>query len=429
MKFLNKLARLILFYFVLSVSVPAQPGNTCVFDYNPFEIRELGYVYANFGMEASVSTAVYEERLKSQHIFIGKVVSQDANKFFKIEGLGTDSFASFKVSVIKEIAGGLKKNIVEINYKAGCWRMIGIPETGGEYIFFADAINNNPLNGFVSSKWSATLNGIPNDDLDKIIKQIRDYRNGGKQPLVVGYLIKHKSNPYWDYVNHSFNSGFTWRLPKFKNDWRIKKWEYDPEYAEPLSGVKVVVKNFKGVDISTTRTDSSGRFEFAELPKGSYEIIPDVPKSYRINGKCYLNDEQKGGVGFNVTDSVRVCDRTIRLDVAPSGKIEADIQLEQGSWKETSRPDIFLVGANSKTKEIYQNYLFPITFEAYWDFDKKLSFAGDQVIAGEYVLKIGTTLGRNIYYPGVRDIKKARIIEIKEGETTKIKFSIASLRD
>ncbi len=428
MKFLNKLAQLILFCFVLSVSALAQPlGNTCVFDYNPFEIKELGYVYGPVSMKARFSTAVYEERLKSQYIFIGKVVSQDANKSFQIKGFDADYFKSFKVSVIKEIAGSLKKNIVEINYKADCWRMIGIPETGSEYIFFANAINNNQLNGFVSSKWSATLDGIPKDEIDKIVKQIRDYRNGVKQPRVVGFLFKHKPNPYWDYVNQSFNGAILWRSENFDNNWRIKKWESDPEYSEPFKKIKVTVKNLEGVEIASTVTDSSGRFEFADLPKGNYVIYPDVPKTYLIVGKCYLNDLQKGGVGFRVTGNNQVCDRTIRLDVAPAGKFEAEIALNQGRWQDSSVPYIFLIGANSKTGEIYRNYLVNIPVST--NFDKKLSVAADKVMAGEYVLRIGTSMGSDIYYPGVSGVKKAKIFEIKEGATTKGDFSIASLKD
>jgi hypothetical protein len=429
MKFLKILARSALFCSVLSVTVLAQPGKTCALDYNPFEIRELGYVYGNLGLIAHYSSETFEERINSQHIFVGKVVSQDSTNFFKIDGFGEDYFASVKVNVIKEIAGKLKKNNINIGYTAACWQAFGTPEIGGEYIFFANAVNKNTFDGLVSSKWTAALNGIPKDEIDPIIKEIQDYRNGVKRPVVVGYLIKHKLNPYFEYVNKSFNDGTLWRGQDFKNDWRIKKWGYLPEYAEPLKGVKVVVQNLEGVEIASTKTDSSGRFEFAELPPGGYQLTPDVPKSYLIVGKCGLNDLQKGGVGLRVAEGERVCDRTLHLDVAPAGELAAEVQLEQGNWKDSTVPDIYLVGANSKTGEIYQNSLFKIPFVANEGLGKKISFTSEQVIAGEYILRIGTSLGSPIYYPGVREIKKAKIIKISEGETKKINFSISTLKD
>lgn len=423
MRFLNLPARLLLFSLILSAGALAQPGKTCVLDYNPFEIQELGYVH---WVEASYSWGIFEKRINSHHIFIGKIVSQKSGKLSNIEGFTEEFFTPVEIKVVEEIAGKLNKTTIDLNIKTRCWRTVGSPEIGGEYIFFADEINTASFKGLVSSKWSAALDGIPKSEIDKITKEILDYRNGAKQPLVVGYLIKHKSNPYWDYVNHSFNSGFTWRLPKFKNDWRIKKWEYDPEYAEPLKGVKVIIRNLEGVEFAATITDSSGRFEFVDLPKGNYVLYPDVPKSYLVVGKCYLNDEQKGGVGFYVPENKRVCDRTIRLDVAPAGKFDAEILLEQGGWQNSTVPDIYLVGANSKTGEIYQNYLIKIPVEV--NSSKKLSFTADKVMAGEYILRIGTSLGSDIYYPGVIDIKKAQKIEIKEGEITKINFSISSLK-
>lgn len=427
MKFLKVSVRLSLICFALCIDALAQPGETCVLDYNPFEIKELGYVYANLGFRAGYSSEVFEQRINSQHIFIGKVVSQESKKLFKVEGFREDIFTSVKINVTDEIAGKLNKMTIDLTIKTNCWQTRGQLENGSDYVFFAGVINTKSFKGLVSSKWSAPLDGIPKNEIDEITKKILDYRNGAKQPLVVGYLIKHKSNPYWDYVNHSFNSGFTWRLPKFKNDWRIKKWEYDPEYADPLKGVKVIVKNLEGLEIATTRTDSGGRFEFADLQKGNYVIYPDVPKSYLIVGKCYLNDEKKGGVGFYVPENKRVCDRTIRLDVAPVGKFEAEIGLEQGSWQDSTVPDVYLVGANSKTGEIYQDYLVKIPVGA--NFDKKLSLTVDKVMAGEYILRIGTSLGSDIYYPGVRDIKKAQIIKIDEGKTTNANFSISSLKN
>jgi hypothetical protein len=427
MKFLKILARSALFCSVLSVVALAQPGDTCVLDYNPFEIRELGYVYGNMGLRALYSDETFKERINSQYIFIGKVVSLESKKFFKINGFGEgDYFSTLTVNVTREIAGNLKKNTVDIGYKAMCWQMIGIPEKSGEYIFFAKAVKTDTFTGLVSSKWTAALNGIPKDEIDTIIKKIQDYRNGVKQPLVVGYLIKHKPNPDSD---HNFSGANLWRSQNFKNDWRIKKLEYDPKYAEPLAGVKVVVKNPEGAEIASTKTDSSGRFEFAELPQGSYVITPDVPKSYLIIGKCSLNGLPKGGIGIYVRDGKPVCNRTMRLDVAPAGKFEAEVQLEQGNWKDSTVPDIFLVGANSKTGEVYQNYLFNIPIGANEGLGKKMSFAVDQIMAGEYVLRIDTSLGSPIYYPGVRDIKKAEIIKIGEGETKKVDFSILTLKD
>lgn len=311
-------ARLALFYFVLSICVLGQPGKTCVLDYNPFEVQELGYVYGNMGTTASYSWDVFKKRIDSRYIFIGKILSQESGKMYSIEAFPGVYFIRVKMKVIKVIAGRIGKTTVDLNIQTSCWQTIGQPEIGSDYIFFADEINTTSFKRLISLKWSAALDGIPKGELNKITKEILEYRNGVKRPLVVGYLIKHKPNPDWDYVNSSFNRGSVWRFPKFKNDWRIKKWQYDPEYAEPLKNVRVVVKNMEGAEIASTVTDVSGRFEFADLPKGDYVITPDVPKSYRIVGKCYLNDVKEGGVGFYVPDNKRVCDRTIRLDVEPT---------------------------------------------------------------------------------------------------------------
>lgn len=413
---------LVFVMIVLGSNVFSQPGESCILDYNPFEINELRYRFGYMGNIVDISSRILEERVKSQKIFIGKLQPQDPNRLFNTKGSpdGT-SRTNIKLNVIKEIVGKLDKNI-ELNIKR-CWNSIGTPEVGGEHIFFANEIISGSTKILVSEKWSARVNGIPKNELDKIVKEINDYRDGMKQPIAVGYVIKHKPNPYMEEIDRGFDSRFSWRYSQFKNDWRIKKLQYDPEYAEPQNDVKITARDENGTEF-TTKTDAEGRFAFAELPDGKYTLSPEVPTTYRVFGKCrrYDGTEQ---IKFEVpSPSGQICDRTIRFDVAPVGNIEIELQSEQVSWKNAY---VELVWANYEQTWGSPNNPKGFRLENIEYRDNKASFFWNRVLAGKYILKI--TLGPNdrFYYPGTRDVGKARIFEVKEGEMTKLTATIPTL--
>lgn len=359
--------------------------------------------------------------ISAEFVFIGRVVATD-EKLTRNDS-GDDGFWGVRVEVEEAIKGKPGSGVTELFLSIQCRGPI---EMGQKYVFIADRAKVAGLDRLVSRLWSSTLRDVQADELKKSLGKIRSVIKGKKQPSIVGKVVEYDSS----------QPG----LAGFMGLYLSSKLGYDPRYSFPVKGVEVIAKPVEensslAKKISyATRTNSEGNYEFRDLPKGFYELYLTVPDAKAVHAFIYEPPYYKvldrepfhlRGKKAGVTIDDGICSADVRFNVRPkepAGKINGKLIFESGLPAE--EPFLRLLFVESESERSDSNWAagyssFNLS-KSKSDPDNTLEFQYSDLLVGKYILKIVFDFKdpqKNFYYPGVREIKDAEIIEIRAGET------------
>ena len=235
-------------------------------------------------------------------VFIGQVNARD-NRISRAgdrEVLGVDLVETvpIKGTVSKELRIYLDQSL--------CRKAV---EVGKRYIFTAHRSKVTKSSAVVSGRWSTALDPLSKDEMAGLIERIRSVAAGDKQPSVTGKIVRYTADPFDIY--------------EFRGRSLLTKLGYDPKYATPIEGVRLVAKNVKGKTFETV-SDAAGEFVFESLPSESYEIAPVLPTNTIVNAFQYsispfqpeYRPVMEGRLFFPVYN--KVCGEDIRFNVRVS---------------------------------------------------------------------------------------------------------------
>lgn len=259
---------------------------------------------------------------------------------------------------------------------------------GEKYLVYAHRDSND---GKLFVRLGSTRTKLLSESAEDL-EYLRSLQRGETQAQIVGKIgqqtaeIKHKQNTAFDY------------------DWYF--------FGAPLAGVKVFAKN--GEQIFETFSDQKGKYKFFGLPTGNYEIWADYPTYFESRkekvqtktegcGVGNIKGWRKGLIGGRVTDV--------------NGKPVKDILLS-------------LVSADASPQEIFEES----ENESVWyltSTNEKGEYHFTMLPAGSYYIVINRTNFERaranekfqtiprIFYPNVKNLDKASVISIEEGEQVK----------
>lgn len=383
-------------------SLAAQPGNC-----------KQGYATSTFDPLRTCNPSYISE----EFVFVGRVISTDT----KITQMKNHPSPVVKINIVVEtlIKGKQKRNI-ELFLDYRCYEYI---EKGEKRIFTARRIAESDFTGLVSYQWSTSLKDIPENELAKIISEVRFVAKGVKQPRIKGKVIQSDSSPL-DML------GF--------NNYDIEtNLGYNPEYSSPLNGVEVIAKrsyeNANPVEQKSykTKTNSDGNYEFKDLPVGFYEISLALPEDLCVRAFLYKTI-YPGKIFGSLIEPIMgqtyvndgVCGNDVRFNVRPAGKIKGKLIFEDGM--PSDEPFLRLLWVKSETQRNRLHGAVDYSFDMYepkTNPQNTLEFFYSDLQVGKYILKIVVDPKdeqKNFYHPGVRKIEDAEIINIKAGETKDI---------
>jgi hypothetical protein len=146
------------------------------------------------------------------------------------------------------------------------------------FIFTADQVTNREFSGLYCTRWSNQIDDIPPEIMRKVLTEIRAVLNGRRQARLVG-------------TARELDQGVV----------------FEPEAGRPLSGIEVVAENDSGQQFQT-RTDSEGRFQFDELPPGTYSVSLKLLRKMLVFDSGFMR--QEGARKYVLIDD-RLCSRRI----------------------------------------------------------------------------------------------------------------------
>jgi hypothetical protein len=380
---------------------PAQPGG-CFATFNPFRTCNSHYISSEF-------------------VFVAQVVSRD-EKLIEIDGR---QLWKVRVSITEAIKGNSGGGTIDLFLEQRCR---GTVEESQRYIFTADRIRKGDFDKLVSSHWSTTLKDIPGEELKKILGEIRSASKGIRQARLVGKAIQYDSNPLgiYDFQGKSLDT----------------KSGYNPQYSSPLKGVEVIARpldenlNPLKRDSFRTETNADGNYEFKDLPPGFYELSLNLPEDLYVRAYLYEPSEIPfenpfrpiRGKKIYIEIRDKICSEDIRFNVRPAGKIRGKLIFEDKAPAE--EPFLRLLWVESETQRNDLKWAEAPFFEIHKSTTKPentLEFLYSDLQVGRYILKIIFDFQdeqKNLYYPGVREIKDAEIINIKAGEIKDISIKL-----
>ncbi|MFN0141431.1 MAG: carboxypeptidase-like regulatory domain-containing protein [Pyrinomonadaceae bacterium] len=393
-----------------AASLSAQPKGACdpgfyTSAFDPLKTCNLSYISEEF-------------------VFLGRVISTDT----KLTPVVGNPFGVLKmrVAVEKEIKGK-PSQITEMFLD---WRCRDSFENGEKRIFTARRETKSKLGGLVSHHWSTSLKDIPADELAKVLSEARFVAEGRKKSRIVGKVILFDSNPLGIY--------------DFRGKTLDTRLAYNPQYSSPLRGAEITAKpldeNSNPIKRGSykTKTNADGSYEFKDLPAGLYELSPTLQENLYVRAFTYTatNSEDLYNRRFdpilNAKIYVRVdneiCGQDIRFNVRPAGEINGRLIFENGVPSE--EPFLRLLWVESETERDNLKWAVDYSFninKSKFDLENALEFQYSELQVGKYILKIIFDFKdeqKNFYYPGVRQIKDAEIINIKAGETKNLLMKI-----
>jgi hypothetical protein len=223
------------------------------------------------------------------------------------------------------------------------------------------------------------------DDLD----YLRSLQRGEPQAQIVGKVGQQTAE-----IKRSDKSFYN-------REWRF--------FGSPMTGVKVFAKGTE--QIYETFSDAKGEYKFFGLPTGEYEIWADYPLYFRSEKVSVKTAEQGCGVG--------------NIMARRKGLISGRVTDANGATVSNLR--LSLVSADTAPEEILEER----KDESVWllgSTNEKGEYRFEMLPAGRYLVVINRanferTLGNEqaqkiprLFYPGVKSIKEATVISIKEGE-------------
>lgn len=387
-------------------SLSAQPS-ICPTPFNPLRTCNSHYISEEF-------------------VFVGRLISV-TEKATEINGT---MMARARVSVEEPIKGNLSKRTFELFLQLLSLCHEGL-EIGESRIYTASNRTIDGLNKLVSTRWSANLKDISDGELKNLLNGIRSVTKGIKQPRIVGKVVRYDSNPLgiYDFQGKSLDT----------------KLGYNPQYSYPLKEVGVIAKpvdeNLNPVKQNSyqTKTNLNGSYEFKDLPKGWYELFLKLPEDLYVEAFMYrlpshedtffdppFRTREKKKIYVNVGNGI--CSEDIRFNVRPAGKIKGKLIFENEIPSETPLLELFWVDSETQRNDLkgVVDYSFDI-YKSKSNPEDTLEFLFSDLQVGKYILKIVFDTKdeqKNLYYPGVKEIKDAEIINIKAGENKDISIKI-----
>jgi len=160
--------------------------------------------------------------LSEEFVFVGRVVSQDL-RVIPVQG---HPYGTIKMVVAVEnpVKGKLKGEI-ELFLDWSCHESI---EKGERRIFTATRVIDGKTTRLVSDQWSTSLKEISADDLAGIVKKIQRVLKEGKQPRIIGKLVRYETDG-------RYPIGFSRDRVRILNS----KLGYDQEFGRPLGGTSL----------------------------------------------------------------------------------------------------------------------------------------------------------------------------------------------
>jgi hypothetical protein len=231
----------------------------------------------------------------------------------------------------------------------------------------------------------------------------------GQQQLFFLFQDRHGS---WAIASMCFPQGkslqsFMRRLPQSAEQPRLAGMDTksDASYLTlgPVPALVVKVTSASGAKYQT-RTDADGLYEFYELPAGKYRVAVDAPVGWRVD-RTYASKPQP---------------MSPIVDLKSDGEIEVNFDL---------RADTRITGrvVNSEGEAVPNICIEPVPFDTLSDRgidracsrDKTGQFQFEMIPPGKYLLithdhiwKKDLTSESTLYYPGVRDRTKAKLITV-----------------
>ena len=214
-----------------------------------------------------------EHYLEAEHVFVGRVTSlEEILSPYK----NNQHLWKAVVAVEDRLKGQLdpEVNLTIVKYDPTReWQV-----RNKRFIFTANQITNRDFSGLYCTRWSNPIDDIPPEVMRNVLTEIRAVLNGHRQPRLVG-------------TARELDKGVI----------------FEPEAGRPLSGIEVVVENDRSQQFQT-RTDSEGRFQFDELPPGTYSVTLKLLREMLVFDSGFTR--QEGERKYVLIDD-RLCSRRI----------------------------------------------------------------------------------------------------------------------
>ncbi|HMO81666.1 MAG TPA: carboxypeptidase-like regulatory domain-containing protein [Pyrinomonadaceae bacterium] len=235
-----KLALLFVFLSCQAVIVLAQPGCYSVFD---------------------PSVTCGRHYLGVEFIFVGKIIEVER---------GTDAWRDpprARVAVETLIKGELASEVDAYFIDSDCF-MAFWPTPGQKYIFSVGFAKHGDTSRLHVRSWSWGLEAYSPEEVSGFAEEIQSVLRGDRQPPITGRVIQSLGErAYRGMQATPLNM----------------KLGYDPKYARPMAGVVINATGRDGAAFKTT-TNEDGEYRFEDLPRGIYEVRPELSDRLFIEG-------------------------------------------------------------------------------------------------------------------------------------------------
>ncbi len=343
--------------------------------------------------------------LNLEYVFVGRVISlgvppEDTPKSLTIP-------RKIIVDVETPLKGNLNKHArIELFLDQQCETNV---EVNGKHVFTAESIISKKFTGLFSGKWSKELQEYSPKELKEYLIRIREQIKIIKQPRLVGKVMQ------FFVKKTSFLIG---------SDPLTEKLGYNPQFSKPLSKIIIVAK-FKTGKMFETKTNNQGEYEFKNLPNGEYEVFANLPKEFTVvsNGDFTKIEGEKKYV--LIDDGI--CSKKINFSIQVLGSLKGRIMNITRRW--VFQPIVYLIRVDPKSgrNDIFESDFYEPSGMSILDNSSEIvaDFSIDGIPIGQYLVYIRpSSNGLEIYYPGVKDRNKAKIIEVKVGKPNNFVFSI-----
>ena len=366
----------------------AQPG-CMTMSFNPFN----NYSYKDVDFVIYGSVIGYED-LKDWVKFNG------GNTYFSI------SRTKIKIQVSEVLKGKLNEKQIEVYVGNDCT----LDQVGGKRIFTIKRSYAGETPVFVSSdRVSNSLNNFSQEGLGELLKKVKSDLRTNNDHNLYGVVVE------------KFADSFSYTA----SDEAKLKLGYHPKEFKPLAGITIEARRKTDSKVVRTKTDKDGKFTFKDLATGEYQVYPLLPNIYKMTGFNLDTEDEHGKVSiyFPVRDGFSNPRKVFELETFGNlkGKIEnvfpgfekADLEI----WK--------LVNNNGKTEyQLFDRAYLSGKLDRFKKSESSLELDFPDFPTGKYILNFSSPKA-TIYYPGITDKAKAKVFEVKKGETTDVSFKIS----
>lgn len=337
-----------------------------------------------------------EYYLEKEYVFVGRVISLDetSNPY----GNGGSTWKA-TVAVETPLKGQTGGEVELVLVKYPLMREWQVKDKS--FIFTARRLAGSGLGRMYSAQWSTPVDDIAPSVMAKVLDEIRGVLRGARQPRIVG-TVREQS-------------------------WGIS---FDPGAGRPLSGIVVLAESKDGRQFKT-RTDAEGYFRFDELPSGMYTLRPLLSKKMVVYDTGFMSEES-GKKYLQVDEGL--CSRELRFIGQEAGSIAGSIRREKGNWA-FGKPLMYLYRIDPESNKIDSaaTLLVPSDISmSETDAENLISFSFNNVPVGSYVLSISNIDPsggpETIYYPGVRDMEDAGLVNVSTDKPTEVVIKLPSLQ-